>query len=101
MIEYDTNGNMLIESGYSRKEWDGKKAFRDMTFDEFINAGSHIQVIGNKNTVVNVKVNGSVQTWKRTPGKGRMPIKYGMYEYGEIMFFDGKHSSGPCPVVPV
>jgi len=31
-----------------------------------------------------VRRNGQAQTWKRTPGKFRIPWKHGLYEYGEI-----------------
>lgn len=31
-----------------------------------------------------VRRNGAAQTWKRTPGKFRIPFKYGLYDYGEI-----------------
>ena len=31
-----------------------------------------------------VHVNGKPQTWKRDPGRVRVPYKYGLYEYGEI-----------------
>jgi hypothetical protein len=30
------------------------------------------------------KVNGQVKTWKRTPGKVRIPVKHGLWEYGTI-----------------
>ncbi len=28
--------------------------------------------------------NGKTQTWKRTPTRFRIPVKYGLYVYGEI-----------------
>lgn len=31
-----------------------------------------------------VRRNGKTQTWKRQPGKFRIPCKYGMYEYFDI-----------------
>lgn len=31
-----------------------------------------------------VRVNGAAQTWKRSPGRVRVPWKYGMYEFGAV-----------------
>ena len=33
---------------------------------------------------IEVRRNGKTQTWKRQPGKFRIPCKYGMYEYVDI-----------------
>lgn len=38
--------------------------------------------------LVEVKVNGKPQTWKRNPNKVRVPYKYGLYEYGYITELD-------------
>jgi len=34
--------------------------------------------------VVRVRKNGKCQTWKTRPNEFRLPVKYGLYEYGEI-----------------
>ncbi|MDE2102240.1 MAG: hypothetical protein KGL39_33650 [Patescibacteria group bacterium] len=35
-------------------------------------------------TPMRVRRNGKTQTWKTRPGEFRIPVKYGLYEYGEI-----------------
>jgi len=39
---------------------------------------------GQTERVYNVRRNGATKTWKRSPERFRIPIKYGLYEYGEI-----------------
>jgi len=34
------------------------------------------------------KVNGKVQTWKRDPSRVRVPVKHGLYVYGQLTEFD-------------
>lgn len=34
--------------------------------------------------IVRVRVSGKCQTWKTRPDKFRVPVKYGLYENGEI-----------------
>lgn len=41
-----------------------------------------------------LKVNGAVKTWKRDPDRVKIPVKYGLYQYGYVTngtFEDGKH----------
>lgn len=33
---------------------------------------------------VKCRVNGALKTWKRNPERFRIPVKYGLYDYGEI-----------------
>ena len=86
-----------LESGYSRPEWEGKRKFRSMTFSEVEVLHGSFQAINNKGKVVTVRANGACKTWKRTPGKLQLPIKYGMYEYAYITFEDYL----PTGIVPV
>ena len=43
---------------------------------------------------------GRTQTWKTRPGEFRVPVKYGMYQSGEITErnADGFHVAGACPL---
>lgn len=46
----------------------------------------------------NFRVNGQVRTWKRSPDRIRVPLKYGLYGYG-AMTEDNVHSfhhEGEC-----
>jgi Flagellar motor switch protein len=36
------------------------------------------------NKVTRWKVNGQVQTWKRSPGRVRVPVKHGLYSHDQI-----------------
>ena len=50
--------------------------------------------------IITVRVNGRCQTWRTRPAEFRLPIKYGMWEYGEITHNDTERwSLGPAPVV--
>lgn len=43
--------------------------------------------------------NGATQTWKRDPERVRIPVKRGLYEYGQITNgnMDMFHMPGDCP----
>lgn len=90
--------NKIVESGYSRDT--RKFEVRPMTFEEVKNATGHIHVLDRNGKVRQVKVNGSVKTWKTRPNNCKMPYKYGMYEFGYIEFVDGTlTSASPEPVI--
>ncbi len=42
--------------------------------------------------------NGVTQTWKRSPGRFRVPVKYGLYRYGAITEVNSGdyHVAGDC-----
>jgi hypothetical protein len=40
--------------------------------------------IGKGGKVKTLRRNGKTQTWKRSPERFRIPVKYGLYEYGNI-----------------
>ena len=42
--------------------------------------------------------NGQTQTWKRSPERFRIPVKYGLYQYGQITDLNagGFHASAEC-----
>ena len=43
---------------------------------------------GNGTEPLRVRVNGAPQTWKRDPTRIRIPVKWGMYGYGQLFAFD-------------
>jgi hypothetical protein len=45
--------------------------------------------------------NGATQTWKTRPEEWRVPVKYGMYTYGEITHWDAAnwHVPEECPAL--
>ena len=47
--------------------------------------------------------NGKTQTWKTRPGEFRVPVKHGLYAYGEIRETDAErvHVAGECPLLQV
>lgn len=49
---------------------------------------SHIWFLSNHNDARQAKVNGKVRTWKRTPDRIELPLKYSMYEYFTMDKFD-------------
>ena len=55
---------------------------------QYCQSRTHIEFLSNKNTAVNVKVNGNVRRWKRDPLRIEIPIKYGLYEYQTITRHD-------------
>lgn len=47
-----------------------------------------------------VRRNGQTQTWKTMPERFRVPVKYGLYQYGEIASWNADAFNVPaaCPV---
>lgn len=43
--------------------------------------------------------NGRTQTWKTRPGEFRIPVKYGLYSYGQIRDTEARdfHTEADCP----
>jgi hypothetical protein len=42
--------------------------------------------------------NGKTQTWKRDPERFRIPVKHGMYDYGDLTNLSiGYHTEENCP----
>ena len=54
------------------------------------NANEHIWFLSLDGTARRAKVNGRVRTWKRTPSRVEIPVKYGLYEYGTFTAEDIK-----------
>jgi len=44
----------------------------------------HKKLINADGTPMRFKVNGAVKTWKRDKKRIRIPVKYGLYDCGEI-----------------
>jgi hypothetical protein len=65
-------------------------AFRDMTLEEAKNLhrGMRVWFRANDGTARMVTINGQPKTWKRTPERVEVPVKYGLYEYSR---FDEKN----------
>lgn len=71
-----------LESGYSRPEWTGTKAFRRVVVAELLKGPIQQEwpVLTASGKVVRARVSGQLKRWKRSPGRIRLPLKYGMYE---------------------
>jgi hypothetical protein len=61
---------------------EGRGVFRPMTLSEVLSLrpGDTIWFRTMFGDARRAKVNGKIKTWKRTPGKFVLPLKYGMYE---------------------
>lgn len=55
---------------------------------EHCERNSHIMFLSTDGTARSVKINGKVRTWKRSPERIEVPIKYGLYEYGTFTLGD-------------
>lgn len=55
---------------------------------------------GIKEYVTHARPNGKCQTWKRDPLRFRLPVKHGMYDYGEITQDNAGdwHLASDCPL---
>lgn len=80
---------------------EGSAEFRPMTLEEakMLNYGDHIWFLSTDGSARRVKVNGRPQLWKRSPGKIRVPVKYGMYETGQ--FYEHDFGPGGRVLVPL
>lgn len=67
-----------------------KVKFRTMTLEEAksLSYGDHIWFIRNDGKAGQVKINGAPKTWKKTPRRVAIPVKYGMYEYNTFTQYD-------------
>ena len=67
-----------------------------MTVEEAkrLRTGQTIYEVGAYNadgTARRWRVSGQVQTWKRDPGRVRVPLKHGMYSYGAIEAWNARY----------
>jgi hypothetical protein len=77
-----------------------------MTVNDFHYTGRHTcsKTVGPRGGVttriVEVRRSGKTQTWKRDVSRFRVPVKYGLYESGEITEQNAGdwHVAGECPV---
>lgn len=55
---------------------------------------------GIKEKTIAARRNGKTQLWKTRPGDFRVPIKHGLYEYGEITPHNAAdfHTADDCPL---
>ena len=65
---------------------EGQGEFRPMTDSEAraLGYGDHIWFLSLSGDARRIKINGAVRTWKRTPERLEIPVKYGMYEYARF-----------------
>jgi hypothetical protein len=56
---------------------------------------------GIHESIVRVRVSGACKTWKRNPEAFRVPVKYGMYESGELTNVNASqfHFQSECPAL--
>ena len=57
-----------------------------MTIEEAVSAHEffHVRNKDSRGNPVKVRRNGRTLVWKTRPGQFRIPVKYGLYEYGYI-----------------
>ncbi len=70
--------------GYDRHKPRHTLTVRRMTLEEIKQLSGHAHALGNDGTVIRVKINGAVKTWKTRPNEVSVPIKYGLYEYARF-----------------
>ena len=70
----------------------------------YFHIGECTRVVGPRGGVkVSIKEcrrNGKTQTWKTRPNEFRTPVKYGLYEYGNITDVNNGrfHTEANCPI---
>ena len=76
--------------GYDRTKNPRSINARPMRVDEAkqLRPGDRVPFVANDGTIRHVTINGAPKTWKRTPGRCEVPVKYGMYEYGRFESLD-------------
>lgn len=59
----------------------------------------HTGLAKDRPTIERWKANGACQTWKTRPDEFRLPLKHGMYAYGELTDRNAHefHLEGECP----
>lgn len=79
---------ITLPNGYKRHGKPELLTFRNPeSIDEMeahCNANTHIWFRSLDGTARQVKVNGAVQRWVRDRNRIRVPVKYGLYEYGAL-----------------
>lgn len=73
---------------YTQKERSMVSYEQALSENYFHKVGGCSKVVGPRGGVkhhqVIVRRNGATKTWKTRPGEFRIPVKYGLYEYGYI-----------------
>lgn len=56
---------------------------------------------GVKDIIIRVRVTGQCKTWKTRPNEFRVPVKYGLYESGELTERNAEyfHFASACPAL--
>ena len=57
------------------------KQAKDLKYGDILH---HVKEKNKNKTPLRVRVSGAVKTWKRDPNRIRVPLKYGLYGYGEL-----------------
>jgi len=75
---------MLTLKKYNGKEGIGN--FEPMSFDTArqLQYGQHVWFLAIQGDARRAKVNGSPKTWKRSPQRLEVSLKYGMYEFAKF-----------------
>ncbi len=75
---------LSLASGYSKPHFEGEKKFRIMRAGEAMRLipGSRIPFLAPSGACLTLTINGEPKVWKTRPGHVRVPVKYGMYEFG-------------------
>lgn len=71
---------ITLPNGYNRNKTPEMLEFRKMTREETLAVHGTIWIVANDGKARNVKVT-SVKTWKRSPDRVEIGLKYGMYEF--------------------
>lgn len=78
----------IFKASYSsdRKKIPTVYYFSTLSLDEIktLRYGDHSLCLLTNGRIGEVKINGAVKTWKRDPGKIRVSVKYGLYQYGSF-----------------
>lgn len=67
-----------------------------MTIQEMqqLKYGDHVTFRNYQNRIIRLKINGAPKVWKTRPNEVRVPVKYGLYEYGYITESDADNVIG-------
>ena len=67
---------------------------------DIVHLDSACHPISGKRYTNKYRVNGMMKTWKRSPGKFRIPLKHGMYDYDMLTEYNAYrfHLESECPL---
>lgn len=82
----DAPTTLIVFRQGDRKENPTPVSVRFMTRDEVlaVSSNSHVKYLLNSGRMGDVKINGAVKRWVRSPDRVEIPVKYGMYEHDRL-----------------